>query len=168
MLVAFTVYVPAVLGAVYRPVEETVPPLADQVTEVLLDPVTVAVNCWMPPVESEAEVGEMLTETTGGAVTATDAEADFVWSAVLVAVTVYVPAVLGAVYRPVEETVPPLADQVTAVLLEPVMVAVNCRVPPVESEAEVGEMLTETIGAVTVIDAEADFGLTLTVVAVTV
>jgi hypothetical protein len=47
-------------------------------------------------------------------------------SATLVAVTVYVPVVVGAVYRPLDETVPPVADQVTALFLEPVTVAVNC------------------------------------------
>jgi hypothetical protein len=41
------------------------------------------------------------------------------------------------------------ADQVTAVLLEPVIVAVNCCVPPVVSDAKVGEIVIAT-GAVTV------------------
>ena len=77
---------------------DTVPPVADQVTAVLLLPVTVAVNCCVPPVCSDADVGLMLTAITGGgAVTVTVAEADFVLSATLVAVTVRVPAVLGAV-----------------------------------------------------------------------
>ena len=73
---------------------EIVPPVADQVTAVLLLPVTVAVNCCVPPVCSEAEVGVMLIDTR---VTVTVAEADFVVSAKLVAVTVNVPAVAGAV-----------------------------------------------------------------------
>jgi hypothetical protein len=47
-------------------------------------------------------------------------------SATLVAVTVYDPVVVGAVYRPLDETVPSVADQVTALFLEPVTVAVNC------------------------------------------
>ena len=76
---------PAVVGAVYRPVLETVPPVVDQVTAVLVLPVTVAVNCWGAPVCSDAEVGLMLTEIR---VTETVAEADFVVSATLVAVTV--------------------------------------------------------------------------------
>ena len=76
---------PTVAGAVYRPLLETVPPVADQVTAVLLVPLTVAVNCCVPPVCSDAEVGLMLTETT---VTDTVAETDFVLSATLVAVTV--------------------------------------------------------------------------------
>ena len=67
---------------------DTVPPLADQVTAVLVVPVTAAVNCCVPPVCSDAEVGLMLTATGGGgAVTLTLAEADFVLSATLVAVT---------------------------------------------------------------------------------
>jgi len=75
-------------------VAETVPPVADHVTAVLLLPVTVAVNCCVPPVCNEADVGLMLTETS---MTVTVAEADLVLSATLVAVTVNVPAVAGAV-----------------------------------------------------------------------
>ena len=71
-------------------------------------------------------------------------------------------------YSPLEEILPPVADQVTAVLLEPVTLAVNCCVPPVSSEAEVGEIVTETVGAVTVTDAEADLVLSAALVAVTV
>jgi hypothetical protein len=73
---------------VYRPLLEIVPPLADQVTELFVLPVTVAVNCCVVPVCSDAEVGLMLTVTGGGgAVTVTVADADFVLSATLVAVT---------------------------------------------------------------------------------
>jgi hypothetical protein len=74
-------------------VEETLPAAADQVTAVLLVPVTVAVNWRVPPVNSEAEAGEIdtatgaLTPTATGALTATAAEADLVVSALLVAVT---------------------------------------------------------------------------------
>jgi hypothetical protein len=75
-------------------VVETVPPVADQLTAVLLLPVTVAVNCCVAPVMSAAVVGEMDTET---AVTVTVAAADLVVSATLVALTVKVPAVPGAV-----------------------------------------------------------------------
>ena len=75
---------PAVAGAVYTPLLEIVPPLADQVTAVFVLPVIVAVNCCVPPVCSEAEAGLILTETR---VTDTVAEADFVLSATLVAVT---------------------------------------------------------------------------------
>ena len=66
--------------------EETLPAVADQVTAVLLVPVTVAENCCVPPVGSEADVGD--TEITTGAATVTVAEADLVVSAALVAVTV--------------------------------------------------------------------------------
>ena len=62
----------------------------------LLEPVTAAVNCCVPLVGIEAEVGEMETATTG-ALTVTVAEADLVVSATLVAVTVQLPAVVGAV-----------------------------------------------------------------------
>ncbi len=62
------------------------PAVADQVTAVLLEPLTLAVNCCVPPVSSEADVGEIVTAT--GALTVTVAEADLVASATLVAVTV--------------------------------------------------------------------------------
>ena len=61
--------------------------MADQVTAVLLLPLTAAVNCCVPLVCSEAEVGEIVTDTTGAALTVTVAEADLVVSAALVAVT---------------------------------------------------------------------------------
>jgi hypothetical protein len=143
-----------------------VPPVADQVTAVLLEPVTVALNCFVPPGVSEADVGLIEIATAVGTVTVTAADADFVGSAALFAVTVYVPAVLGAVYRPEVDTLPPVAAQVTAVLLEPLTVAVNCLVPPVVSEAEVGLTDTET-GAITVIVAEADLVGSAALVAVT-
>ena len=89
---------PTVAGAVYRPLLETVPPVADQVTAVLLVPLTVAVNCCVPPVCSDAELGLMLTDTAAvGPLTSTVAEADAEVSATLLAMTTYVPAVLGAV-----------------------------------------------------------------------
>ena len=71
------------------------PAAADQVTAALLVPVTVAENCCVPPVWSDADVGDI--ETATGAATVTLAEADLVVSAALVAVTLYVPAVVGAV-----------------------------------------------------------------------
>ena len=63
----------------------------------MLEPATVAVNCCVPLVKMEAEVGEIVIETTGAALTVTEADADLVLSATLVAFTVKVPAVLGAV-----------------------------------------------------------------------
>ena len=73
------------------------PPVAVHVTAVLELPVTVAVKVFVVPAFSEAVVGLMLTDTAAAEVTVTVAEAFFVLSAVLVAVTVYVPAPLGAV-----------------------------------------------------------------------
>ena len=58
--------------------------------------------------------------------TVTVAEAAFVLSAALVAVTVYVPVVVGAVYRPVLVTDPPDADQLTEVFELPETVVENC------------------------------------------
>lgn len=95
----------------------------------------------------------------------TVAEADFVVSATLLAVTVYVPAELGAVNRPELEIVPPLADQVTDVFVEPETLALNCWVAPVEIDAEVGLIETAT-AAVTVIVVVADFVGSATLVAV--
>ncbi len=60
----------------------------------------------------------------------TAAVADLVGSCTLVAVTWNGPTVWPAVKRPLELIVPPVAVQVTAVLLAPVTVAVNCCVPP--------------------------------------
>lgn len=133
----------------------------------MLEPVTVAANCCVPLVRIEAEVGEIVTRTTGAVVTVTVAEADLVVSATLVAVTVTLPVVLGAVKRPLAETLPPLADQVTAVLLEPVTVAANCWVALVTTEATVGEIATATTGTLTVMVADADLVFSATLVAVT-
>ena len=43
--------------------------MVDQVTAVFVEPLTVAVNCWVPPEETVAEVGEMETDTSGAAAT---------------------------------------------------------------------------------------------------
>ncbi len=75
-----------------------VPPVADQVTAVFVVPVTVAVNCCVALVSSEADAGLIETATTGGgAVTVTVAVANLLVSATLVARTVKVPAALAAV-----------------------------------------------------------------------
>ena len=55
-------------------------------TDVLVEPVTFAVNCCVLLVTIDAEVG--LIETATPATTVTVADADFVLSATLVAVTV--------------------------------------------------------------------------------
>ena len=46
-----------------KPEPEIVPALADQVTAVLLVPVTVAVNCWVAPDSTLALAGETETLT---------------------------------------------------------------------------------------------------------
>src|SRR5437773_1634259 len=89
--------------------------------------------------------------------TATEAEADLLASAALVAVTVTVvlAPTAGAEKRPELEIDPAVADQATAVLVEPVTVAVNCFVPAEVTEAEAGDIETAT-GALTVTVADAD------------
>ena len=80
------------------------------------------------------------------------AEALLLASATLVAVTVCEPVVAGAVYKPVLEIVPvallpPLmlsTDHVTAVLVVPLTVAVNCCVCCGATLADVGEIATVT------------------------
>ncbi len=91
--------VPAKFGAVYNPLELIVPPLATQVTAAFELPVTVAMNCCWAPVWRLIDCGLTVTDTVGGdgGVTAAVAEAFFVVSAALVAITVNVPAVAGAV-----------------------------------------------------------------------
>jgi hypothetical protein len=84
------------------------------------------VNCWVAPVNRDADVGLIDIVLFGGEDTVTIAAADLVTSTTLVAVTVYVPTELGAVYKPDVETVPPVADHVTAVLLLPLTEAENC------------------------------------------
>jgi hypothetical protein len=62
-----------------------VPADADHVTDVLLEPVTAAVNCCEAPGTRDREAGLMVTATVCGAATVTVAVADFVGSATLVA-----------------------------------------------------------------------------------
>jgi len=85
-----------------------------------------------------------------GGFTVTVAEALWLVSTWLVAVTVTVvwAFTVGAVSNPELEIDPAVADQVTAVLVFPVTVAVNCCVPAEATVAAVGEMLTVTPGAV--------------------
>ena len=119
-----------VAGAVYKPVLLKVPTegLMLQVTAVLLVPVTVAVNCCCPLIVRLA-VGGPTDTATGFSVTV--AVVDFEVSTTLVAVMVIVCVeviVAGAVYKPLAESVPTdgLMLQVTAELVVPVTVAVNC------------------------------------------
>jgi hypothetical protein len=99
--------------------------LIDQVTAVLLVPLTVAVNVWFCDGSKDTEDGVSETVTEGVSVTV--AVADLVGSATLVAFTVTVWELVieaGAVYRPAAVMLPTtgLSDQVTAVL--PVLVTV--------------------------------------------
>jgi len=76
---AVTVTVAGLAGAVYRPELEIVPtvalppvtPFTCQVTAVLLVFCTVAVNCWVPPAATVADVGEIVTLTAVGGVIVT-------------------------------------------------------------------------------------------------
>jgi len=112
----------------------------------------------MPPAPIERVVGEIVTEVTvGAAPTVTAAEADFAVLAALVAVTVSLPAVAGAVYPPVDVILPRAAFQVTDLLVTvPETLAENCCVPLTGMDIEAGEMLTEfTTGVEIAIVAEA-------------
>lgn len=131
----------------YSPVVLIVPPVAVHVTAVLLAFVTVAVNCCVPPATNVAEVGATVTDTAGATPIVTAAVPDLLVSATLVAVTWNEPAFLPAVNNPVVLIVPPVAVHVTAVLLVPVTVAVNCCVPPDATVADEGDTLTDTTGA---------------------
>jgi hypothetical protein len=85
---------------------------------------------------------------TGAAFTVTVADADFVGSATLVAVTVAAPAFAGAVYNPAAEIVPFEVLHVTAVFVVlPCTIAVNGIVPPDTTLAVVGETEIEDTGA---------------------
>jgi hypothetical protein len=127
----------------------------------LLEPLTVAVNCWVPVEEMVALVGETESVTVGGS-TVTLAEAEALVLAWLVAftVTLMVEVQAGAVSMPELEMEPAEALQVTAVLLEPLTVAVNCWVPPAEIVAVRGEIETATsLGGVTDTVAEPELEL---------
>jgi len=137
----------------------------------LVEPVTVAVNCAVPLTCTEAVDGETEIETGGGTVAMlTVAEADFVESACDVPVTTTDAGdgcAAGAVYRPVDVIVPqpdpmhpgPESVQVTAVLVVPDTLAVNCCVLLVVTVALAGliETATGAGGACTVATALADF-----------
>jgi hypothetical protein len=109
-------------------------------------------------------IGELLVPNSGippvlveAAVTVMAADADFVVSAWLVAVTVtaIVEVTDGAVKSPLLDTFPAEDAHVTAVFPEPPTVAVNCCVLPEVSLSLVGEMETDTlVGAVALIARE--------------
>jgi hypothetical protein len=100
----------------------------------------------VPPVRVEAGDGEIVTEVTTRVepVTVTAADADFVESALLIAVTVSEPALTGAVYRPAALTVPRAAFQVTLwSVAVPCTEAENWAAAPVDTVEEAGEIVTE-------------------------
>src|SRR5205807_7664173 len=109
-----------------------------------------AVNCRLAPAARRTEVGETKRLALPAAVTVTFAVALWLESAALVAVTLWLPAVAGAVYRPVEVTLPlallppltPSTDQLTLWFEALCTVAENCCVPPAEMLAEAGEIVT--------------------------
>jgi hypothetical protein len=144
-------------GAVYKPAvvifphADPVQPLPERVQETVVFelPPTCAVNCWEAEGASFAVVGEIPTVIT--VTTVTDALADLLGSATDVAFTEKnggLGGTAGAVYSPevviVPQVVPaqpvPLIVHVTAVLEEPLTVAVNCCCPPMPTWAVVGEI----------------------------
>ena len=60
----------------YIPAAEMLPPLAVQVTALLVAPLTLAVNCWLRPTSREADLGFTATETVGAAVAEPEPYAD--------------------------------------------------------------------------------------------
>ncbi len=123
-------------------------PLTLQVAAVFDVPLMRAVNCWLLPTITRADVGEMVSET--GPEMVTWAVPDFNGSATDVALTVTCACAgvdAGAVNRPVVEIVPhavpvqpaPLTLHVTAVLDVPVTVALNCWRDPTRTFAVAGE-----------------------------
>ena len=116
-------------------------------------------------------VGETLTVITEPAgFTETLALAFFVVFALLVAVIVtFVDVVtVGAVKRPLLETEPADADHVTAVLLVPCTLALNCCVFPEVTLALLGDIATLMIGGATFTTALAFLVVSAALVAVTV
>jgi hypothetical protein len=120
------------LGAVNKPLPVIVPLLAVQVTPVFAVLLTLAVNCCVPADNTLVEFGETVTLTLADGFTVTEAWADLVLSATLVAVMVAVvdEPTLGAVNTPSLEMVPPLALQLTAVFEALLTVAANRWLPP--------------------------------------
>ena len=119
--------------------------------------VTVAVNCCDAPRITVDACGKTATVTAGIVMVA---EPDLVVSACDVAVTVTVFGVFrvaGVEYRPLLSTVPgPDVVQVTALLVVPFTVAVNCCVAPRITVGVAGVTLTVTTGAVMVMVAVSD------------
>jgi hypothetical protein len=123
------------------------------VTAVFEEFKTAAVNCCVADGAIVTPDGETVTVTAGGGgvCTVTVAVPLEDGAAALVARTVTTAGfgtVAGAVYSPVEEMLPAVAVQVTAVLLEPETVALNCRVELAETVAVAGATVTVTGAAV--------------------
>jgi hypothetical protein len=118
---------------------------------VFVEPVTAAVNCTLPLVVVAVLLGEIptLIVEVPAPVIVTLAVAVLLGSATLVAITVAVPGVAGAVYMPLLDTVPPPPDmlQVTAVLLVPLIAAVNCTALLAVNVVLVGAIPTLTVCA---------------------
>jgi hypothetical protein len=125
------------------------PALVVQVTAVFAEFKTAAANCCVADGAIVTPDGETVTVTAGGGgvCTVTVAVPLEDGAAALVARTVTVAGLgtaAGAVYNPVEEMDPAVAVHVTAVLLEPETVALNCRVALAETIAVAGATVTVT------------------------
>jgi hypothetical protein len=172
-LVAFTVAVVAVAGAVKSPLAEIVPLVADQVTDLLATvPCTAALNCCEAPMRMEGAAGDTETEFTTGAATVMVAVSDLVVSATLVAVIVTAPPVAEAVKRPALLIVPEEVFHVTDLFVVlPCTDTESWSVPLVSTEADAGDTEIEdtaTGAAVIVTLAEEDLVGSATLVAVIV
>lgn len=100
----------------------------------------------VPAVASDKDAVVITRGGGGGAVTVTNADADLVESAALVAVTVAIESVVtvGARYSPAVEMVPIVSDQLTAVLGAFDTNAVNEAVPADATVAVAGVTVTTT------------------------
>jgi hypothetical protein len=116
----------------------------------------VAVNCWLAPLanDSVAGVNESDVSVPAGAVTVTTAVSRSV-PPECATITRYVPPVVGAVYRPVEVIIPPVAEYVTGGnVVAPVLqfaVAANCCVAPAFTVAVFGLIVSVVSWAVGVV-----------------
>jgi hypothetical protein len=105
-------------------------------------------NCTFSPIVTLLEAGETVTElivpVAVAVATVTVELPDLVESATLVAVTVSVPALAGAVYLPVGVMIPSEAFHVTLLLVAvPWTVPANDRVPPGIDFAGEGDTVTD-------------------------
>lgn len=165
-------------GAVYSPDVVTLPvaavplvtPFTDQVTVVLVLPVTVATKARLDPSGRDSVVGvtEMVIGGGGGTrVTAACADlAGFTTEVARITTAVDAGMTVGPVYTPPDVILPvaaeppftPFTDQVTAVFVLPVTVAAKVRLAPRATVADTGATATTTGGggAETVITAWAN------------